>query len=218
MREGKEEIEYLKSENLKIKKTMKYTKVNEVEIEKKILFDENKRVSQMLEEMTQHITDQQEIERENGELKKYLEEEMEENKAIAEENQKYEEIVEELENKIRAEVEKYQNREKKLSRDLGLEKRKNQESQKYIEDLRRELNQLRNTIAEGEKPKPAKPIVRPATSIANKRYTPSQATHKRQQTSKPTDQREETIPNDEIGKSETEEIKVKNSQLEVELK
>lgn len=61
MRESKEEIEYLKSENLKIKKTMKYTKVNEVEIEKKILFDENKRISQMLEEMTQHITDQQEI-------------------------------------------------------------------------------------------------------------------------------------------------------------
>lgn len=35
-------------------------------------------------------------------MKKYLEEEMEENKAIAEENQKYEEIVEELENKIRS--------------------------------------------------------------------------------------------------------------------
>lgn len=81
---------------------MKYTKVNEVEIEKKILSDENKRISQMLEEMTQHINDQHELERENGELKKYLEEEIEENKAIAEENQKYEEIVEELENKIRS--------------------------------------------------------------------------------------------------------------------
>jgi hypothetical protein len=44
---------------------MKYTKVNEVEIEKKILFDENKRISQMLEDLTQHINDQSELEREN---------------------------------------------------------------------------------------------------------------------------------------------------------
>lgn len=76
-----------------------------------------------------------------------------------------------------------------MARDLGLEKRKNQENQKYIEDLRRELNQLRTALAEGEKPKPAKPIVRPVTSIPNKRYTPNQAANKRQ-ASKPTDQRE----------------------------
>jgi hypothetical protein len=39
VREAKEEVEYLKTENLKIKKTIKYTKINEMEIEKKILFD-----------------------------------------------------------------------------------------------------------------------------------------------------------------------------------
>jgi len=39
VRESKEEVEYLKAENHKIKKTVKYTKMNELEIEKKIILD-----------------------------------------------------------------------------------------------------------------------------------------------------------------------------------
>jgi hypothetical protein len=127
---------------------------------------------------------------------------MEENKIISEENQKYEEIVEELENKIRSEVDKYQNKEKKANRDFVLEKRKNQENQKYIEDLRRELNHLRSAQAEGDKPKPvAKPVVRPTSSIPNKRYNPQNSTMKRQQTSKVLDKKEEIVQIDESGKS-----------------
>jgi hypothetical protein len=53
-------------------------------------------------------------------LKKYLEEELQQNKQLSDENQKYEEIVEELEEKIKSEVDKYQTREKKLQRDLAL--------------------------------------------------------------------------------------------------
>lgn len=40
---------------------MKYTKINEMEIEKKILFDENKRINHMLEDITQHVNDQNEL-------------------------------------------------------------------------------------------------------------------------------------------------------------
>ena len=39
VRESKQEVEYLKAENHKIKKTVKYTKMNELEIEKKIILD-----------------------------------------------------------------------------------------------------------------------------------------------------------------------------------
>lgn len=53
-------------------------------------------------------------------MKKYLEEEMEQNKQLAEENEKYEEIVESLEEKIKAETDKFQNKEKKLLRDMAL--------------------------------------------------------------------------------------------------
>jgi hypothetical protein len=45
--------------------------------------------------------------------------------------------VESLEEKIKAETEKFQNKEKKLLRDMALEKRKTLENQKHIEDLRR---------------------------------------------------------------------------------
>lgn len=74
VRESKEEVEYLKAENHKIKKTVKYTKMNELEIEKKIILDENKKLAVMLEDYNSQIINQDEIEKENEELKKYLEE------------------------------------------------------------------------------------------------------------------------------------------------
>ncbi len=57
----------------KVKKMMKYTKINELEIERKMLTDENKRIASMLEQYSSQFIDQQELERENEELKKYLE-------------------------------------------------------------------------------------------------------------------------------------------------
>lgn len=110
----------MKVETQKIKKTIKYTKINELEIEKKILLDENKRLAALLEDCSGKVINQEDLEHENRELKKYLEEELEQNKQLSEENQKYEEIVEELEEKIKSEVDKYQTREKKLQRDLAL--------------------------------------------------------------------------------------------------
>jgi hypothetical protein len=86
VRESKEENEYLKGENQKIKKTIKYTKINEIEIEKKIILDENKRLANLLEEYNSQIIGQEDMERENEELKKYLEEEIEQNKELSEEN------------------------------------------------------------------------------------------------------------------------------------
>lgn len=65
VRESKEECEYLKTENQKIKKTIKYTKINELEIEKKIILDENKRLSMLLEECNNQIINQDEVEKEN---------------------------------------------------------------------------------------------------------------------------------------------------------
>lgn len=137
LRESKEEVEFLRSEAQKIKKTIKYTHLNEMEIEKKMLYDENRRISDDLHRMASAVQDQQELESENKELRKYLEEEMEENKALADKNEEYSIIVEELENKIREHMDKTQAREKKLNRDLALEKRKNMESQRFIEDMKR---------------------------------------------------------------------------------
>jgi hypothetical protein len=47
-----------------------------------MLTDENKRIAAMLEQYSSQFVDQQELERENEELKKYLEQEMEEKNQI----------------------------------------------------------------------------------------------------------------------------------------
>ena len=85
VRAGKDENEYLKTENTKIKKTIKYTRINEIEIEKKMIVEENKRLSLILEDMNNHAGDVEALETENTELKKYLEEEIEENKQLTDE-------------------------------------------------------------------------------------------------------------------------------------
>ena len=87
--------------------------------------DENKRLSTILEEYSNQFVNQEEIEKENEELKKYLEEEIEQNKELGDQNDKFQDIVETLEDKLKSEVQRYQNREKKIARDLQLEKRKN---------------------------------------------------------------------------------------------
>ncbi len=52
-----------------------------------MLYDENRRISEDLHRMASAVQDQQELENENKELRKYLEEEMEENKALADKNE-----------------------------------------------------------------------------------------------------------------------------------
>jgi cell shape-determining protein MreC len=49
-----------------------------------VVIEENKRMSAILEEYSNQLVNQEEVEKENEELKKYLEEEMEQNKQIAE--------------------------------------------------------------------------------------------------------------------------------------
>lgn len=51
IRDAKDQNDYLKQENVKIKKAIKYTRINELEIERKMLLEENQRVTQILEEM-----------------------------------------------------------------------------------------------------------------------------------------------------------------------
>lgn len=92
----------MRTDNQKIKKMMKYTKINELEIERKLIIEENKRIGAMLEEYSSQFVDQEEIEKENDELKKYLEEELEEKNQISEEREKYEEIIESLEDKLKS--------------------------------------------------------------------------------------------------------------------
>lgn len=58
IRDAREQNEYLKAETQKIKKTIKYTSINELEIEKKMLMDENKRLSDLLEEASGHVQNQ----------------------------------------------------------------------------------------------------------------------------------------------------------------
>ena len=59
VRESKEQNEYLKLQNQKIKKTVKYTKINELQIEKKIILDENKKLSTLLEDYNSQIINQE---------------------------------------------------------------------------------------------------------------------------------------------------------------
>ncbi len=48
-------------ENQKIKKMMKYTRINEIEIEKKVVIEENKRMSAILEDYSNQLVNQEEV-------------------------------------------------------------------------------------------------------------------------------------------------------------
>ena len=157
----------------------------------------------MLEDYNSQIINQDEMEKENEELKKYLEEEIEQNKEISDENQKYQDIVESLEDKIKSQNQRYQNREKKLARDLAIEKRKNIEQNKYIEDLRRQLKNTQSNLDQANmKKKVAKPAMRPMTSHPS---------NLRSQLQQP---KENTLNIASKDVLETDEIKKKNDVLE----
>lgn len=86
VRESSELNEFLKSENQKIKKHIKYSKINEMQIQKKILYDENKKLNSLIADYNDRFIDQEDLSAENNELKKFLEEEIEENKILNEQN------------------------------------------------------------------------------------------------------------------------------------
>jgi hypothetical protein len=65
-------------------------------------------------------------------------------------------------------MDKAQAREKKLNRDIALEKRKNMENQRFIDDMKKEINTLK--IAQAEKKPVQKTVIRPSSSNPNKRY------------------------------------------------
>lgn len=77
VRQCREENDYLRQQNTKIKKAVKFTKINEVEIQCKILREEYQKLEELLVEMNEKLSDQEDYEKEISELKKYLEEEVE---------------------------------------------------------------------------------------------------------------------------------------------
>lgn len=181
--------------------------MNELEIERKTVIDENKKLAALVEEYGGHIINQEELEKQNDELKRYLQEEIEQNRQLSEQNEKFQQIVESLEEKILTESQKYQNKQKKLSRDMAMEKRKGLEQQKHIEDLRRQLKNVQNEQVVNMKKK-SKPIVRPNSSHPNS-YQSSQPI-------KPV--KEDVNVPLQVHDVHTEEIKSKNQQLEKELR
>ncbi len=41
---------------------MKYTKINELEIQRKIILDQNRRIAEMVEDLNKNMTDQEQLE------------------------------------------------------------------------------------------------------------------------------------------------------------
>ena len=58
LRDANEEITYLKQENCKIKKVTKYSKINELEIERKMMLEENRRVNMVMDKLKAEINEQ----------------------------------------------------------------------------------------------------------------------------------------------------------------
>lgn len=51
IRDANDQIQHLKQENAKTKKIIKYSKINELEIERKMLLEENKKINNVLERL-----------------------------------------------------------------------------------------------------------------------------------------------------------------------
>lgn len=63
-------------ENNKIKKMMKYTKINELQILLQTIVQENKKLNDIVRDYAEYAFNHEQIEQQNENLKKYIEEEI----------------------------------------------------------------------------------------------------------------------------------------------
>ncbi len=63
-------------ENNKIKKMMKYTKINELQILLQTIVQENKKLNDIVRDYAEYASNHEQIEQQNENLKKYIEEEI----------------------------------------------------------------------------------------------------------------------------------------------
>jgi regulator of replication initiation timing len=66
VREAREENDALKAEVARLKKSLKYTKLNEVEVERQTIYEENKKLAKLVHqyenELTSRLRQDQEVE------------------------------------------------------------------------------------------------------------------------------------------------------------
>ena len=101
VRESKEESENSKAELAKLKKTIRYTKINEIEMEKQAVLEQNKRQAKMIIHFQTKLEEQVRGQEEFNQLEQALKTRTQELHQVAQDNARYEEIIEELEMKNR---------------------------------------------------------------------------------------------------------------------
>ena len=106
---------------------------------------------------------QSDYEKEIRQLRRYLEEQVENNKELADANQNYIEYIQSLQDKFKKEQEKTHEKEKRLQRDLALSKRKLGEEIRIADELRKQLKNLKEPKPDIKKPQP-RANLRPTSS------------------------------------------------------
>ena len=171
LRESRDECQALRAENAKIKKTVKYTRINELEIEKKILADENARISGVLEELASRLSQQEQLESDNQELSQALEDEASMRERAEDAAQQLQQEMEEMQQQVNTEKERFQAKLKKIQRDLQTENRKANEYQRQLGETKRELTAYKEGPLGSAQKKQLRPSSRPHPNRTKKVYT-----------------------------------------------
>ena len=170
LREVKEDKERVTQELNKLKKTLRFTKLNESEIERQAVVEENRRqakVNQQLQvELEAKLSQQNDMEM----LSKEMKAQAAEIRDLTRDNIKYEEILEEIEMHNKQLTEKLLVQEQKYRRSLDVHNRKNEQLARYNQRLKEELSILQDQLQTIKKKQAhQQPTQRPATSHPHSR-------------------------------------------------
>lgn len=145
VKELKSDIKKKDDESTKLKRSLKATNIQELEVEMKLYVDECTRLRHMLEESYKNVMDPNEmakIEQRFHEQEQYLVNLQTENQELAETCAKMQQILQnqqednELQTKLRSKLSKITSNKKKLSKNL-------KSKEKEVNQLKRDLNEVR---------------------------------------------------------------------------
>lgn len=124
VRESKAESENSRAELTRLKRTLRFTKVNEIELERQAVYDENRRLVSLVGQLQAQL---QSTDRHNQDVE-VLQSELrfrnQELRQVAQDNGKYEELLQDLNLANRELNQKAEDLDREMQRDLGIKKRR----------------------------------------------------------------------------------------------
>lgn len=170
IRQAREENELLKGEISKLKRAVRYTKINELQTEKQTIYEENRRLAKLIQQLEGQLSSRVRQDEQLKHLQGELEVRTLQLKEVTADNMKYEEILEDMEMKNKEVTERLLVTERKWQRDISVEKRKIQQLNRQVDQLKHELKILNEKLDEEKKKGMPPANKRPSRPVSSHPY------------------------------------------------